>query len=48
MFIYKRIVIAQHERGLYLKNRSIRKIIMAVIRMTMVYLIRVWTPPGTV
>lgn len=27
MFIYKRIVIAQHERGLYLKNRSIRKIL---------------------
>jgi len=27
MFIYKRIVIAQHERGLYLKNRSIKKIL---------------------
>jgi len=27
MFIYKRIVIAQHERGLYLKDRSIKKIL---------------------
>jgi len=27
MFIYKRIVIAQHERGLYLKDRSINKIL---------------------
>jgi len=27
MFVYKRIVIAQHERGLYLKNRSIKKIL---------------------
>lgn len=27
MFGYKRIVIAQHERGVYLKNRSIEKII---------------------
>ena len=27
MFAYKRIVIAQHERGLYLKDRSIKKIL---------------------
>jgi regulator of protease activity HflC (stomatin/prohibitin superfamily) len=27
MFVYKRIVIAQHERGLYLKDRSIKKIL---------------------
>ena len=27
MFGYKRIVIAQHERGLYLKDRSIKKIL---------------------
>ncbi|MFQ5644031.1 MAG: slipin family protein [Thiogranum sp.] len=27
MFIYRRIVIAQHERGLYLKDRSVRKIL---------------------
>ncbi len=28
MFVYKRIVIAQHERGLYLKDRSIKKILV--------------------
>ncbi len=27
MFVYKRIVIAQHERGLYLKDRSIKNIL---------------------
>ena len=27
MFVYKRIVIVQHERGLYLKDRSIKKIL---------------------